>query len=133
MSADTPYPLDPFTFVAEKYVAANKQAQHDTSFAIPPLPDHLKPVVTTTRVAPSEEKITATPPKHPFPTMHLAFLESKITELATGSLVVILETVHHALREHKVKKKAIEAKIREIAEKCKEKKVWVLKMPTAVS
>lgn len=38
-----------------------------------------------------------------------------------------MEMVYQELKAHKVKKNAIEAKVREIGEKHKEKKVWVLK------
>ena len=54
-------------------------------------------------------------------------------ELATGSLLGIIEAVHRELQVHKVKKNAIEAKIREIGEKCKERKIWVVKPELRVS
>jgi chromatin assembly factor 1 subunit A len=38
-----------------------------------------------------------------------------------------VEAIYQDLREHKVTKVAIEAKIKEIGEKCKEKKIWVVK------
>lgn len=38
-----------------------------------------------------------------------------------------METVHHELQAHKVKKNAIEAKVREVGEKSKERKVWVVR------
>ena len=47
--------------------------------------------------------------------------------MQTGNITGIVETVYLELRAHKVKKNAIEAKLREIGEKSKEKKVWVLK------
>jgi hypothetical protein len=37
-----------------------------------------------------------------------------------------VESVYQELRAHKVKKNAIEAKVREVAEKSKEKKIWVI-------
>ena len=72
-------------------------------------------------------------PKNAFPDVHLPFLMSRIDGLATTSLQCIIETVHRELQAHKVKKNAIEAKVREIAEKCKEKKVWVVKAEVRVS
>ena len=45
----------------------------------------------------------------------------------------IVETVHRELQAHKVKKNAIEAKVREVGEKCKEKKVWIVKADVRVS
>lgn len=44
-----------------------------------------------------------------------------------ASFVLLVETIYQELKAHKVKKIAIEAKIREVGEKCKEKKVWVVK------
>lgn len=37
------------------------------------------------------------------------------------------------MKVHKVKKNAIEAKVREVGEKCKEKKVWIVKPAVPVS
>lgn len=71
-------------------------------------------------------------PKNPFPEAHLPALLSKIETLATGSLISIVETVYQELKEHKVKKNAIEAKVREVGEKCKDKKVWVVKPVVSV-
>ena len=39
----------------------------------------------------------------------------------------MVEAIYHDLRGHKVTKISIEAKVREVGEKCKEKKVWVVK------
>lgn len=44
-----------------------------------------------------------------------------------ASFVLLVETIYQELKTQKVKKVAIEAKIREVGEKCKEKKVWVVK------
>lgn len=47
--------------------------------------------------------------------------------MQANSLPFIVEMVYQELKAHKVKKNAIEAKIKEIGEKDKEKKFWVLK------
>ena len=64
-------------------------------------------------------------PKHPFPEAHVPILLAKINELATGSIVLIVETLYQELKDHKVKKNSIEAKVRELA--VKKGKVWVAK------
>lgn len=60
-------------------------------------------------------------------------LLSKITALATSNLAFIVETVYQDVREHRVKKNSIEAKIKEVGEKCKTQKVWVVKPDVKVS
>lgn len=60
-------------------------------------------------------------------------LLTRIDALATSSLLGIVDTVFRELQAHKVKKNAIEAKVREVGEKCKEKKVWVVKADVRVS
>jgi chromatin assembly factor 1 subunit A len=67
-------------------------------------------------------------PKHPFPEAHVPILVAKINELATGSIVLIVETLYQELKDHKVKKKSIEAKVKEIA--VKKGRVWVAKQDT---
>ena len=62
-----------------------------------------------------------------FPECHLGFLLNKITQLQAPSITALVESVYLDLREHKVKKTAIEAKLREVGEKCKDKRVWVVK------
>jgi hypothetical protein len=54
-------------------------------------------------------------------------LISKLTSLEAASITTIVDAVHQELKAHKIKKNAIEARIKEIGEKCKEKRVWVLK------
>lgn len=54
-------------------------------------------------------------------------LLAKITSLATSNLAFIVETVYQDVREHRVKKNAIEAKVKEVGEKCKTLKVWVVR------
>ena len=72
-------------------------------------------------------------PKTPFPDALLPFLADKIASLATGNLTWLIESLYQDLKGHKVKKVAIEAKVREIAEKCSIKKVWTVKDDILVS
>lgn len=67
-------------------------------------------------------------PKYPFPEAHVPGLVARINELATGSIVLIVETLYQELKDHKVKKNSIEAKVREIA--VKKGRVWVAKQIT---
>jgi chromatin assembly factor 1 subunit A len=72
-------------------------------------------------------------PKTNFPDAHLSVLLSKITSLATGNMTFLVESVFQELREHNVRKNAIEAKLKEVGEKCKHKRIWVVKDDVAVS
>lgn len=67
-------------------------------------------------------------PKHPFPEAHVPTLITRINELATGSIVLIVETLYQELKDNKVKKNSIEAKVRELA--VKKGRVWVAKQDT---
>lgn len=67
-------------------------------------------------------------PKHPFPEAHVPILIAKINELETGSIILIVETLYQELKDHKVKKNSIEAKVRELA--VKKGRVWVAKRDT---
>ncbi|KAI0035984.1 hypothetical protein K488DRAFT_82595 [Vararia minispora EC-137] len=136
---DTPYPVDPFTFVSApiehtKPVAApaqstNQSAQSSSNFsnfAIPVLPAHVAagaPVSDPSLKAP-KPKIT---PKSTFPDAYLTYLCEKVAQMHTGSLPVLVDAVYQDLRSHKVKKNAIEAKIREICAKDARGAVWAVK------
>jgi hypothetical protein len=95
------------------------------------LPNHANAFSSTltlsSNAATSVTKKPTAPLKNPFPDAHLPFLVGKISELQVASFVVLVETIYQELKAHKVKKVAIEAKIREVGEKCKEKKVWIVK------
>lgn len=91
----------------------------DIPFAIPPLPDRVAEAATTLSAK--------APLKTPFPDAHLQLLLSRITSLQSPNINFLVDAIHHELRAHKVKKNAIEAKVREVGERCKEKKVWVIK------
>jgi chromatin assembly factor 1 subunit A len=84
-------------------------------------------------VAPSMPKRAQVPPKTSFPDAFLSILLSKITSLATGNMTFLIESVFQELREHNVRKNAIEAKLKEVGEKCKHKKIWVVKDDVAVN
>jgi chromatin assembly factor 1 subunit A len=107
---------------------------------------------TSTSVIPAKRKPAAVPvPKTPFPDALLPLLADKIASLATGSLNLLIESAYQDLRAHsgnangasagtpgtnaghKVTKVAVEAKVREIGEKCRTKKVWVVKEDVLVS
>ncbi|KAF7966207.1 hypothetical protein HWV62_39698, partial [Athelia sp. TMB] len=140
---DTPYPIDPFTFVSvdEQQVKVAKESATASTFAVPSLPNRIltpgnipstQPLAPIGQMPQTKRAHSAQTPKTAFPDAHLPTLTSKINALATGSFILLVETVFQDLRDHKVKKNAIEAKIKEIAEKSKDKKIWVLKSTTPV-
>lgn len=138
--ADTPFPIDPFKFVATSALIPLQEGKAavaagqplETQFAVPALPDRLtKP---NPEGSPSVKRTPAvTIPKTPFPDAHLPVLVAKIQAMQTGNIAGIVETVYQDLRAHKVKKNAIEAKLKEVGEKSKEKKIWVVKSEYLVS
>lgn len=75
----------------------------------------------------------AAPLRVPLADTHVPFVLSKITELETGSFVLLVETIYEALKPNKVTKAAVEAKIREVGEKDKVKKKWVVRSAFADS
>ncbi|KAG6831301.1 hypothetical protein H0H92_011508 [Tricholoma furcatifolium] len=116
-----------------KVASSNRPVlSNDGVFAIPDLPDRLQSNgsnATTSSSSTASAALTkkAVVPKQPFPDQHLPFLLQKIASLQTGSINFLIEAIHRDLREHKVKKNMIEAKVREVGEKCKEKKFWIVK------
>jgi chromatin assembly factor 1 subunit A len=74
----------------------------------------------------SQSKRSRTTPKNPFPDAHLPFLKEKVASMGTNSLIALVEALHLDLKAHRVKKNAIEAKIREICVK-DQRHVWSLK------
>ena len=156
--SDTPFPINPFKFVSqpvEQQASASGPGhslqQTEDGFVIPALPPHLTKsspnpnlgLLTPSSSSSSSTGLAASPgantkrsgqmPKKAFPDAHLAHLLTRIGELETSSLQCIVETVHRELQAHKVKKNAIEAKVREVGEKCKEKKVWIVKAEVKVN
>lgn len=115
---------------------------NDSVFVVPSVPDHLvhsntsqhaSSVASSSPAAASVQPRKAATPKQPFPDQHLPFVLQQITTLQTGSFNFLVETIHRDLREHNVKKNMIEAKVREVGEKCKEKKFWIVKPGIQVS
>ncbi|KAI0312729.1 hypothetical protein OF83DRAFT_1176353 [Amylostereum chailletii] len=137
---DTPYPIDPFTFVSMpmdrvKPEPAQVSSSHSAvQFVVPALPAHLSnpnhsspggptlPPSGTAQVA-KRPKIM---PKSSFPEAHIPYLHQKVAGMNTSSLPVLVDAVYQGLRVHKVKKNAIEAKIREICVKG-DRHVWTVK------
>ncbi|TRM61784.1 hypothetical protein BD626DRAFT_570490 [Schizophyllum amplum] len=136
---DTPYPIDPFTYVStarEDYKRRRAPAPApappvtDGPFLVPPLPDHVKlsADVSALAIDPAAQakRTTTLAPKNPFPDAHLPHLLATIQQMQAKSVTALIEKIHADLVDHKVRKNAIEAKIREVAEKSPAK-VWVLK------
>jgi hypothetical protein len=90
-----------------------------STFAVPALPPHV--------AADKKPKLV---PKSPFPDAYIAFLCARVAELRTGSLPVLVDAVYQDLRAHKVKKNAIEAKIREIC--AKDAGRWAVRVEVAL-
>ncbi|KZT11534.1 uncharacterized protein LAESUDRAFT_740995 [Laetiporus sulphureus 93-53] len=132
---DTPLSIDPFTFVSasmDEPLATGKsnRAATESHFAVPALPSHVSGTdssVTSSAGVSMVTKRAAIAPRTSFPEAHLPLLLTRISTLSTSSLAYIVETVHQELREQRVKKNAIEAKVREVGEKCKTQKIWVVK------
>lgn len=129
-ATDTPYPIDPFTF-ASVPIEESQRPNPQAKFAVPSLPNRLSGNSAAESAAaapvPANKRTTAaSTPKTTFPDAHVPLLLDKITSLATTNLTFIVESVYQELRAHKVKKNAVEAKVREVAEKSKEKKIWVV-------
>lgn len=158
VSIDTPFPIDPFNFVSapieqqQSGLGVGPSGQTADGFVIPALPPHLAKLhsfvssssssatspagvssSSPAAAAGEKPKRSTVPPRNPFPEVHMPHLLARIDALATSSLLGIVDTVHRELQVHKVKKNAIEAKVREVGEKCKEKKVWVVKADVRVS
>ena len=145
--SDTPMCIDPFTFVStclEDYKESLKSTAPSTNnpgapaFVVPSLPPRLAnntdgAGVGVVDLSNSPSNGTLAPkkpplaPKIPFPEAHMHLLLSKIMQLQASSITTLVEAIHLELREHSVRKNAIEAKIKEVGEKCKEKKVWIVK------
>ncbi|KAF8136408.1 chromatin assembly factor 1 subunit A-domain-containing protein [Boletus edulis] len=122
---DTSCPIDPFDFAS----IVSQEVQNPQ--ADPSLPSLIQPLTGTT--APSTfKRTTSSVPKTVFPEAHLGTLLAKITTLATPSLNFLVESIYQDLRDYKIKKNAVEAKVREVSEKSKDKKVWVVKQAVQV-
>ncbi|KAJ3839465.1 chromatin assembly factor 1 subunit A-domain-containing protein [Lentinula raphanica] len=131
---DTPFPVDPFTFVSNVVEQRKPAKTVERSFAVPSLPNHVAQgstqgpdMGTSSTLATPAPRRPAITPKTTFPDEHLPILLSQINTAQAANLTVLIEAVAQKLREHNVKKNAIEAKIREVGEKCKVRKFWVVK------
>jgi len=155
---DTPYPIDPFSYVSTciedhrahvkaMAAAANPAPLTEDGFAVPQIPARFANASSTlpaldastssssmsgdAAIAPGQPATTAAKklanPKHPFPDAHLPYLLKRISELEASSVVLLVETIYEGLKPNKVTKAAVEAKVREVGEKCKVKKKWVVK------
>lgn len=141
---DTPYPIDPFTFVSAPVCARNAPGpstasssgtKHQPQFVMPALPPHvLNPNTPPSEPAASNSASGQQPqakrpraaPKNPFPDDHLPFLKEKVSSMGTSSLIALVEALHLDLKNHRVKKNAIEAKLREICVK-DQRHIWSVK------
>jgi len=113
--------------------------KHQSQFVMPALPPHIlnsstpsSEVASPTSVngqQQSQSKRSRTIPKNPFPEEHLPFLKEKVASMGTTSLIALVEALHLDLKVHRVKKNAIEAKIREICIK-DQRHIWSLKEDT---
>lgn len=93
---------------------------------MPTVPEHVLSASNEPQAStPGAVKKPPLAPKHPFPEAHIPTLITRINELATGSIILIVETLYQELKDHKVKKNSIEAKVRELA--VKKGRVWVAK------
>ncbi|KAG5219599.1 CoCAF [Salix suchowensis] len=129
---DCPFPIDPFTFVStcgEDNSSATKAASKteiptasDVSAIATPMPPPPLPSVPTVKRTASAHK-----PKTPFPDVHLPFLLSKIDSLHAPTVTYLVEEIFKELRSQNVRKNSIEVKVREVAERCREKKYWIVK------
>jgi chromatin assembly factor 1 subunit A len=152
---DTPYGIDPFTFVStavQDMKAAKQQVDSAGSeFAVPVLPDHVHdssapPVLGSTSGDTSVDMSSLHPnaalstgakraplkPKSAFPEALVPALLAKIDALNTGSIILIVESAYQDMKAQKgVKKNSLEAKIREVSEKSQ--KVWTVKPDMRVS
>ncbi|SJL00238.1 uncharacterized protein ARMOST_03550 [Armillaria ostoyae] len=137
---DTPFPIDPFTFCStpQRTPSTSTAAfrHDDCGFAVPSVPvrpskaqESSNMVVQPLAIVPKDSvpKKPAPPPKTVFPEAHLPLLLSKINTLQTANLTFLVEAIYQDLRAHKVKKNAIEAKVREVGEKSKDTKFWKVK------
>lgn len=128
---DTPaMSIDPFTFVSTWNPERQRVASSTATAAVSVTPATQRS--KTTPVGPvtqdtSVRKPTNASVKTSFPEAHLPFLYEKIGSSKAASLVFLVESIYQELKPHGVKKNAIEAKVREVGEKCKINRVWVVK------
>ncbi|KEP52986.1 putative transcription initiation factor TFIID-1 [Rhizoctonia solani 123E] len=126
---DCPYFVDPYTFIPAKFdepapaKTENTAAAQATAFAVPVAPGtdgaNKPPILSTSNRVPSVAKKQIDPAsiKHPFPDIYLPELYGLI-EGSEKTLKGLVEDLYLALKKYPgVKKYAIEAKLREVADK----------------
>ncbi|CAE6515219.1 unnamed protein product [Rhizoctonia solani] len=126
---DCSWPVDPFTFIPAKFddpapaKAENPTATQAATFAVPVAPgtdvaNKSSALATPNRVPSAVKKqIDPTSIKHPFPEIYLPELYGLI-EGSEKTLKGLVEDLYLALKKYPgVKKYAIEAKLREVADK----------------
>ncbi|KAJ7098084.1 chromatin assembly factor 1 subunit A-domain-containing protein [Mycena belliarum] len=130
---DTAFPIDPFTFVSQ--CGDPTRMDKKDKLTVPTLSDRViiatpacqSDVTSSPHPTSTSVKRAVIAPRTVFPEIHLAQLLAKITSAQTSSLPILIDAIYQDLRDHKVKKNSIEAKVREVAEKCKIRKVWIVK------
>lgn len=80
-----------------------------------------------------KRKAPLPPPKTSIPDALIPLLLDKITQLQTGNFTWLVDSIFHELKQYSIKKNAIEAKVREVGEKCLSRKIWVVKPASTVS
>ncbi|KAL0579981.1 hypothetical protein V5O48_002065 [Marasmius crinis-equi] len=126
---DASYSLDPFTFVSTMNETVKRKQKTEPVFAVPSLPHRAADASNPSAPpnTPAVKKSAPVAPKTAFPEAHLPVLLDKVNTLQSGNLTVLVEVVFQELRAHKVKKNAIEAKIKEVGMKCRDRKYWVVR------
>ncbi|KAF8520215.1 hypothetical protein BU17DRAFT_89212 [Hysterangium stoloniferum] len=124
---DITFPLDPFTFTTST-VLPGKDVQcssRDATFAVPALP--IAAEASQQGLLVKRKSTNQTMPKTCFPEMHVPLLLNKVAACNTSSFIVLLDTMFQDLKSFGIKKNALEAKLREVVEKDKSKKIWVVR------
>ncbi|EIW84959.1 hypothetical protein CONPUDRAFT_149822 [Coniophora puteana RWD-64-598 SS2] len=127
---DCPCPIDPFTYISTALEERPPVNSDGNTFVVPTVPNKVGGVVSQANGganSTSKRVASALTPKTTFPDTYLPILLSKISSLATSNLTFIVESIYQELKENKVKKNAIEAKVREVGEKCKDRRIWIVK------
>ncbi|KAI3610383.1 chromatin assembly factor subunit [Moniliophthora roreri] len=123
---DASFSINPFTFVST--CQPERTQKPEPVFAVPALPNHRASDIENSQPQPPAVKKNPAPaPKTSFPDDHLPVLLDKVNTLQTNSLAVLVDTIYQELKVHKIKKNAIEAKVKEVGVKCREKKYWVVR------
>ena len=141
--SDATYPLNPFTFITSDTKlsaprAENKKASQQTrEFLVPTAPASSTAIVPVEKPQTDENRRKTAPglPKATFPECFVPQLLDGIRKLKTGSFNVLVDSLFQDLKQTKVKKYAIESKVKEIAEKRvirSSGKIWVVKADVAL-